>query len=133
MKTILIFSLVVILSIWITRELINAPTIDNDGNTKVNRKMNLNANSVSLFVLLELLLWLGCGYLIFNGCDSIDVPKWLYKFALTCLILSPFGKMILGVFRCYWKEDLKESAESADDEPEQPKMKIYGSTKMDNI
>lgn len=131
MKEILIFSLVVLFSVWITRELINAPDIDNEGNIKMNRKMNLNANSVSLFVLLELLLWLGCGYLIFSGCDTIDVPKWLYKFALTCLILSPFGKMILGAFRCYWREDLKEKTD--DTEPEQPKMKIYGSSKMDNI
>lgn len=132
MKMILIFSLAVLVSVWINRELIDAPTIDNDGNTKMNRKMNLNANSVSLFILLESLLWFGCGYLIFNGCDLIDVPKWLYKFSLTCLILSPFGKMILNVFRCYWKEDLKESNESIVDEPEQPKMKIYGSSKIVN-
>lgn len=132
MKEILIFSLVVIPSIWITRELIGAPNIDNDGNTKMDKKMNLNANSVSLFVLLELLLWLGCGYLIYSGCDRFDVPKWLYKISLTCLILSPFGKMILGAFRCYWREDLNESIEDVD-EPEQPKMKIYGSSKLDNI
>lgn len=87
--------------------------------------MKLNVKSISLFILIELSLWFGVGYLIFKGCDSFNIPMWLYKISFICLILSPIGKLILHIFRIYWRQDL----ESIDNKVEQPKMKIYGSSK----
>lgn len=86
---------------------------------------NVTLRSVLIFLFLQLALWGGCGYWLYNVISNHQLPMWILKLSFVIMCFTPISSMMCGIFRLYWSGELEESENKS--EPE-TKMKIYGSS-----